>query len=464
MAFQVGFAEVNIDPHLGHPVHGYYVPRFAKGILDDVLASALALRCGDHTVLLLAVDLCELTTAQATAYREQIAQATQIAAENIFLCASHTHTGPSLILDGNPEDTHAQISEYVTFLGNRLQDVAVLALADLKNAKMGFIYGWAPERVAYIRRYKMKDGSTWTCPPINDPNIDHPIGTLDQRVNVLRFDREGGETVVLVNYGVHADTVNGERISSDWPGWMRRTLHKALDGVRCMFFPGAEGDVGSTHVFPAGGDMNDTEISFDNEMKSPGMARFVGRALAGTVLQVYDKVEYVDVDSIACIRKTLKIATNLPKAEDLPLAHQYKALHDAGRDDLIPYTAMELTTVVAEAIRMCELEHGPAHIDLTLTGVRIGNVALVGIPGEPFTDIGVGIKQAEGWDLILPCALTNGTQGYFPMQSAFDEGGYEARTSRYAAGVAETIIDGAKSLLEEMRKDSRNIGSFNSLS
>ena len=137
-----------------------------------------------------------------------------------------------------------------------------------------------------------------TCPPINNPEIDHPIGELDQRVHVLRFDRKGGNTIILVNYGLHADTINGEMISSDFPGWMRRTLDKALDGVDTIFFNGAEGDVGSTNVNPTGGDMNDTEISFDNEMKSPGMARFVGRALAGTVLQVYDKVCYVDVDNI----------------------------------------------------------------------------------------------------------------------------------------------------------------------
>ena len=449
MSFQVGYAEVNINPPLGIFVHGYYIDRFAEGFLDDLTASAMALKCGEKTVLLMAVDNCLIRTPIADDYRQKIAQATGVDATCVFICASHTHTGPEASIK---EDAAENIREYTQFLGRRLADVARMALADLKEAKMGFIYGWAPERVAYIRRYRMKDGSTMTCPPINDPGIDHPIGELDQRVNVLRFDREGGESIVLVNYGVHADTVNGNLISSDWPGWMRRTVEKALDGVKCMFFPGAEGDVGSTHVNPTGGDMNDTEISFDNEMKSPGMARFVGRALAGTVLQVYDKVEYVDVNSIDCIQKTLRIPTNMPTAEQLPLAHKYQELHEAGRDDLIPYEAMELTTVVAEAIRMCELEHGPEYIDLTLTGVRIGNVALVGIPGEPFTDVGVGIKEAEGWDLILPCGLTNGYEGYFPTQSAFDEGGYEARTSRYKEGVAERIIAGGKELLAMMKK------------
>ena len=449
MAFAVGYAEVNINPPLGIFVHGYYIDRFASGFLDDLTASCLALQCGGKTVLLVAVDNCQIKTSVANSYREQIARATGVDENCIFICASHTHTGPEV----SDLSTMAEnILEYTQFLGRRLSDVAALALADLQPAKMGFAQGWAPERVAYIRRYKMKDGTTMTCPPIDDPNIDHPIGTLDQRVNVLRFDRENRNSIVLVNYGLHADTVNGDLISADWPGVMRCTLEKALDGVKCMFFPGAEGDVGSTNVHPKPGDMNDTEISFDNEMKSPGMARFVGRALAGTVLQVYDKVAFVDVQSIDCIRTTLKLPTNMPKPEDLPRAHEYKKLHEEGRDDLIPYTAMELTTVVAEAIRMCDLENGPEFIDLTLTGVRLGNIALVGIPGEPFTDIGVEIKKAEGWDLILPCALTNGSQGYFPMQSAYDEGGYEARTSRYQAGVAERIIEGCKELLEKMKK------------
>lgn len=53
--------------------------------------------------------------------------------------------------------------------------------------------------------------------------------------------------------------------------------------------------------------------------------------------------------------------------------------------------------------------------------------------------------------MIMPCALTNGGMGYFPMMSAYDEGGYEARASRFKAGVAETIIENAKNMLDELR-------------
>lgn len=450
--FKTGYAQVNINPPLGSAIYGYYVPRFAKGFLDDLEIRAFALSLGEQKILMFSVDVCGVDTALCKRYCEALEKATGVKRDHIFLTATHTHTGAYLVPNKMFEAEEEPMHRYADFVESRLIDAALLALADLKKTRMGFCVGYAPERVAYIRRYKMKDGSTMTCPPIEDPNIDHPIGTLDQRVNVLRFDREGGESVVIVNYGLHADTVNGELLSSDWPGWMYRTLEKALDGTKCIFFNGAEGDVGSTNVHPMPGDMNDTEISFDNEMKSPGMARFVGRALAGTVLQVYDKVAYVDVDRMDVLRRTVAIPANLPSPEEMPLARKYKDLHDAGRDDEIPFEAMELTTVVAEALRMCKMENGPKEFLLDLTGVRIGPVALIGIPGEPFTDIGVGIKEAEGWDLIMPCSLTNGDDGYFPVQSAYDEGGYEARTSPYKAGVDRVIIREAHAILDEMRK------------
>ena len=448
--FKVGYAKVNINPPLGIGVYGYYIPRFAKGFLDDLEAFALTLSLEGKSVVLLAVDNGGIDTDILEKYCEDIEKATGIKKENIFISASHTHTGPPLkvtALGGADEKT---VNNYVRFLGERLVDAVKLSLTDMTEARMGYAVGTAPDKVAYIRRYKMKDGTTMTCPPIDDPDIDHPIGELDQRVNVLRFDRNGKDSIVLVNYGLHADTIGGELIASDWPGWMRKTIEKALDGTKCIFFTGAQGDVGSTNVHPSGGDMNDTEISFDNEMKSPGMARFVGRALAGTVLQVYDKVTYTDVKSLEIMHKMVVVPANVPKKEDLPTAHKYKELHEAGRDEDIPYTAMELTTVVAEALRMCALENGPESFNLDLTGVKIGDVALLGIPGEPFTDAGVQIKDTEGWSMIMPCALTNGNWGYFPMKSAYDEGGYEARTSWYKAGGAEVIIKKGKELLKEL--------------
>ena len=182
------------------------------------------------------------------------------------------------------------------------------------------------------------------------------------------------------------------------------------------------------------------------------MARFVGRAIAGTVLQVFDKVEFTETDRIKVVNKMLSVPANVPKPEEMPLARKYKELHDSGRDDEIPFTGMQLTTEVADAYRKCRLENGPFEFRLPISGLRIGSVALVGLPGEPFTEIGVKIKEADGYSMIMPMAQMNGSCGYFPNSAAFDEGGYEARTSNYTPTVADEIIRCGKEILSELKE------------
>jgi hypothetical protein len=113
---------------------------------------------------------------------------------------------------------------------------------------------------------------------------------------------------------------------------------------------------------------------------------------------------------------------------------------------------MMLTTVVAEAARMLRLERGPEVFDMELSGIAIGDVVLLGIPGEPFTGVGRGLKEAGGWELVLPTCLTNGHQGYFPMKDSYAEGGYETRSSNFREGAAELIIEEGKQLMKELRK------------
>ena len=232
---------------------------------------------------------------------------------------------------------------------------------------------------------------------------------------------------------------------------MRRRLEKAMDDVKCVFFNGAQGDVNHVNVNAEDGDLNDMFMDFDDVSRGYDHARHMGNVVAGAVMQVFDKVNYVDVEDLDYAARMIQVPSNMPKPEDMAHAYAFEELHQAGRDDEIPYEGMELTTVVAEAERMIRLEHGPASFPMKLIALRIGGIAMVGIPGEPFTGIGRGIKQAEGWTLVMPCCLTNGCEGYFPMKEAYDEGGYEARSSIFKAGVAEQIIDEGKALLDTLR-------------
>jgi hypothetical protein len=270
-------------------------------------------------------------------------------------------------------------------------------------------------------------------------------------VNVLRFDREGGETIVLANMGCHPDVVGGSLISGDWPTLFRHQMERSLPNVKAMFFNGAQGDVNHVNVNAKGGDLNGMFNDFDDVARGYPHARHMANVVVGAVLQVYEKVNYTDVDSIRSKLQTISVPSNMPTPEEMPLAYKYHELHNAGRDDEIPFEGMELTTAIADAKRKVRLEHGPESFSMQLTGVVIGNVALVGVPGEPFNGVGLGIKKAQGWGLVMPCCLTNGSEGYFPMQDSYDEGGYEACSSRFKAGTAEIIIKEGVALLDSLR-------------
>lgn len=445
---KAGFARVNITPPMGIPIWGYYKVRIADGVLDELESNAVALSCDDVSVLLITVDHCGLVKEVLDEFRAKISERTGVPTDAIFIHSTHTHNGPEV----SPNSTNPLINDYRDMLCKKVTDVAQFALENVKPAKLGFGIGKA-ENIAFIRRYRMKDGTVKTNPGVNNPDIVSPIGQIDERVNVIRIDRENAETIIIANFGNHPDTIGGNKISGDWPAFTRRYVEKALDNTKCIFFNGAQGDVNHVNVHPKGGDLNGLFMDFDGCSRGYEHSKHLGRVVAGAVMQVYGKVEYINVEQIKYVQKLVDIPSNKPTPEEMPLAHKYNDLHLAGKDDEIPYTAMMLTTVVADAARKVRLENAPDFFPLLFSAIKIGDVAFMGIPGEPFTPVGTEIKNTEGYKLILPCCNTNAKEGYFPMIDSYKEGGYEARGSNYKEGTAEKIIEESKKILKEMLKD-----------
>ena len=445
--FKVGYARYDITPTLGLPIDGYYKDRFVEGILDPLEVCALAFEAEGKKAVILAIDNTGLgSTKFITSLREYVSEKCSIAMDAIYIHATHTHTSVGL----GEEFTSEGAMAYKAQLKEKLVLATDAALSDLTPAKMGWGIGKAPN-ISFIRRFRMKDGSVATNPGINNPNIVAPICEIDDNVYVLRFDRENADTVVLVNFADHPDVVGGSKVSGDWPAATRRQVEISLPGVKSIVLNGCQGDINHVNVHPVGGFNNDLENDFDDVMRGYGHVRYMARVITGGVFQAYDKVNYVDVKDINFLTKTTMIPSNMPTKEEVEVAYKYEELHRAGKDAEIPFEGMMLTTVVAEAERMIRLENGPEAFALTMTGLKIGPVALVGIPGEPFNGIGKGIKAADDWDLVITSCITNGYEGYFPMKDAYDEGGYEARSSIFKAGVAELIIDEGKKLLGELK-------------
>ena len=444
---QAGFARVNITPPMGIDISGYYITRIADGVLDELEINVLALKKDEGTVLLMAFDTMGMQRDYVDLIKKTVTEATGIGADAIFVHSTHTHTSGRL---GNGAPLTLEEEVYAKSVLCASKNAALAALADLKNAKMGWAVSEA-KNIAFNRRYLMKDGSTRTNPGVGNPDIVKCIGLLDERVNVLRFTREDGTSLVLVNFGNHPDVVGGTKISADWPGFARRTFERAIENTKCIFFNGAQGDVNHVNVFPKGGDLNDMFMDFDNVSRGYGHARHLGNVVAGAVMQVYDKVCYTDVDAIAYVQADVHVPTNKPLPEEMEEARYINGMHEDGRDAELPYEGMMLTTVVADAARKVRLENAPDTLPLLMSAIRIGRVALVGIPGEPFTGVGIGLKQTEGFDVVLPCCNANAKEGYFTMNECYVEGGYEAGSSKFKAGVAELLIEEGKSLLGALK-------------
>ena len=52
-----GFARTNINPMMGIGISGYFIPRTAEAILDDLEINAVAIKSGDDCVIMLSADI-----------------------------------------------------------------------------------------------------------------------------------------------------------------------------------------------------------------------------------------------------------------------------------------------------------------------------------------------------------------------------------------------------------------------
>ena len=68
--FKVGFSEVNINPPLGIEILGYFIPRVAKGFLDDLKVTTIIMQLGGKKIALICVDTCMIGAANYSKYVE----------------------------------------------------------------------------------------------------------------------------------------------------------------------------------------------------------------------------------------------------------------------------------------------------------------------------------------------------------------------------------------------------------
>ena len=272
-----------------------------------------------------------------------------------------------------------------------------------------------------------------------------PIGTPDETVQLVRLQRQGDSDIAIVNFGTHPDVIGGTGICPDWPGFLRNALEGGLQdvaegkGVRVIFFNGAQGDVATT------------DRMGNRWRKGVEHSRHVGRVIAGAVMSIYTYTEPVSADRVFFRQNMAHVAVNKGTPEQVAIAKQ---VDQAYRDnpDMKGFVVEGFPFDVVMARKFIRLENRDPVVPLNVVCVGFGDVAFVGLPGEPFTDIGRQIKEKSPFLMTIPCCNANGSEGYFPTDEALGEKGYEATSSLFLPGVAPELIRVSLQTLDQVKE------------
>ncbi len=448
---KAGFARLDITPPIGIPISGYYEKRYAKGCLDRLKVHAIAIENGGKKAIIINLDMLFIPDEFCAEQRRVISEMCDVPYDAVFVTCTHTHTSPqTFIKDDETPEGNQLVAEYVKFLGYQMRDCAKYAMDDLKDAEFYVAEGEAKD-ISYVRRYRMKDGSVQTNPGVGNENIDHVLDYATETLKLIEIKRQGGDDIYIVNFGVHPDVIGGEYISADFPCFVRSTVEGALDGVKCVFINAAQGDVNHIKVNPTESDrIGLCYDSFDNVPRGYEHAKHMGRVIAAGAIAICTKAHKINADDIGFGTKVVKIPTNMEN-DRLEEAMYINKMAREGRQDELPYKKMELTTAKAEALRIIRLKDGPEFYEMTFTCLKFGDLAFVGLPGEPFSGLGRQIVAASPFDTTIVCCLTNGGGYYYPTTAAYDEGGYEVRSSPLKKGVAEIITNSFVEILNNIK-------------
>jgi neutral ceramidase len=444
---QAGVAVADITPPVGYRMCGYFNERLSTGVLNPLHAKALVLRQGGTRAALVFCDIIGLSPEVSKRARAQVEQELGIPAENVLLAATHSHTGP-LYFDALRDHLHQKAvaahgkdpceerdypSELVTGM------VTAIREADAKVRPVQAQAGVTQQRgLSFNRRFHMKDGTVRFNPGVLNPDIVRAAGPIDPSVGMVFFrDVKGTEVFAgLVNFALHLDTTGGTLYAADYPYFVEQTLREKFGPDFTLLF-----GTGTC------GDINHIDVTTKDRLKPEA----IGAALGGTVAAGLAQSKTIDKPGLAVRRAVIEVPMQQFTPAEIEQAK--KDMDKIGTRDL-PF----LDQVRAYKIMDVQGRAGSTVL-LEVQVVRLSDeVAVVGLPGEVFVEIGLAIKKASPFPVTLVIELCQDDVAYVPTRQAFAEGSYETVNSRIAPGGGELMTDAAIRLLRDLYPAARIAG------
>ncbi len=429
-ALKGGCAKVNITPPLGIPLIGSY-GKPSNDVLDELHAKALVLNDGNNTIAIVSADLLYTPLEEITKpVREIIKEKIGIPEQNVLICATHTHSGPEVFTRSKvPREGRlpaTQIDQfYLQTLIRKTASSVMIAYKNMQDVKIGTAKGRIPE-IVFNRRARTPDGSavmTWsvtteiaatreikTCPDgstavsftldANEPNLT--FGPIDPEVWVLRVEDANNNIVgSIVNFACHPVCVYPDlptAISADFPGDAADLVEQTEGGV-CLFALGTAGDI----------------VPYQRGVKAH---KQVGRALGAEALRRLQFVSTSDQATLDAVKKEVKF----------PVKKLVSADGEKKADKVAEYITTEMQIL------------------------RLGDVYILGLPGEVLAEVGLQIKKKAGIEKLLIISLSNDAIGYVCHSRAYEEGGYEPGSgTNLEKGAGEIMINQALDNLGQIK-------------
>jgi len=242
--------------------------------------------------------------------------------------------------------------------------------------------------------------------------------------------RQGDNDAIgaLVNFTLHLDTVGGTKYAADYPYYIEQSLREKYgDNFVLLFGNGTCGDINH----------------FDVTKKERLQTDYIGRTLAETVDAKTESLKTV-AEPLLDVRSGIVDAPLQQFGPD-DVVWACENIKKVGTGELSFIKQVEAYKILARQMRRGWT------IPLEVQVFRLSwDVAVVGLPGEVFVDLGLAIKRASPFATTLVIELCQDAPGYIPTKKAFAEGSYETVNSRIAPGGGEMMAEAAIRLLKEL--------------
>jgi len=439
---KIGFASVDITPPIGYRMSGYFYERLSTAVHNPLQAKAIVFQQGDERFAWVFCDLLGVPSTVSSAVRDAAAAKAGISRENIFIAATHCHTGPlyfgplrnyfhAQAIERTGSDEH-EATDYVGELTAKLTELIARAAADVKPTDISLAVVPQP-CLSFNRRYFLKDGSVATNPGKLNPNIDRPAGPTDIDLSLLQFRRDSKPIAGLSLFALHLDTTGGADYAADFPFYIERDLRAAFGPeYRSIFGIGTCGDV------------NHFDLSHDRPQKGHEESERIGAAIAATAVGALQSPAPIATPDLAAAAAAI----------DVPLQEYTPAEIAAARASLSKVGTREMPMLdQVSAVKIVGIDdYGVKSLPMDVQAFKLSDsVAAVALPGELFTELGLAIKQRSPFATTLVFELSNDYPGYIPTRRAFAEGGYEPANSKIAPGGGEQMVDAAVGLLKQLK-------------